>query len=99
MLSLVVSLSKRESVLPAPPGWIWVLLKLELRWSAVSEERVRAGSTYAATSTNPTISTVNGGRHGARSETVPLPICHAVKTKLTPHATSERALKSTVNRA
>jgi hypothetical protein len=40
-----------------------MLLKLALRWSAVPEERARAGKAYAATSTNPATKTVNEGRH------------------------------------
>src|SRR5215210_3937021 len=102
MVSLVVSLSKSASVSPAllSDGWTWVLLKLPLRWSAVSEDRVWAGNRYAATSTNPATRTVNEGRHGTRpaTEVSALPICQAVRTKPTLHATNERALKPTVNR-
>src|SRR5919112_3261428 len=75
-VSLLVSAPKSASVsLPAPPpaalpaplpeGWAWMLLKLALRWSAVPEERVRAGKAYAATSTNTATRTVNEGRHPA----------------------------------
>jgi len=85
-----------------------MLLKLALRWSAVPEERVRAGKAYAATSTNTATRTVNEGFHPpllaepGLATAVPLfevavPIRQVAKRKPTAQATNEMAFKATVN--
>src|SRR5919205_1317926 len=98
MVSRLVSVPKSASVSPLPDVWVGVLLKLAVRWLAMSEESVRAGSAYAPTSTSAATSKVNDGRHGTtRPPMLPLPIRHAVRMMPTAHATAEMALKIAVN--
>src|SRR5215213_3416450 len=77
-------------------------------WSAVPEERVRAGKAYAATSTNPATRTVNEGRHPALlAESglatavalfeVDVPIRQAATRKSTAQTTNEMAFHATLN--
>jgi len=64
----------------------------------VLEERVLAGSAYAAARTSPATKKAREGRKAMPPVIVPFATRQDVTTKPTQHASSEAALRATVNR-